>query len=213
VGAPKINIHMKEQLYWNFPNVGFLGVTLDPQELAVTIKEMNDIQSNFSDAKIIPLGHAGNLKQEYHLKNCLSELESILQPMCQQYLKTFDFDRPGERSFKLKTAWINFQKKHEFFQNHTHSGVFSFALWLKVPFLIKDEIAFCSPTDREIQTTATFNFHYTDALGRIKTYTIPVDNTFENKMIVFPGNMTHSVNPFYTSDDYRVCVSGNIDYS
>jgi hypothetical protein len=33
---------MKEQFYCNFPNVGFVGLTLDPQELVSTIKEMND---------------------------------------------------------------------------------------------------------------------------------------------------------------------------
>ena len=39
---------------------------------------------------------------------------------------------------------------------------------------------------------------------------MPVDKSYERKIILFPGDTLHSVSPFYTSDDYRVTVSGNI---
>jgi Putative 2OG-Fe(II) oxygenase len=200
---------MKEQYYANFPNVGWVGATLTPIELSKTIGEMNSIQTNFMSAEEIHLGHAGNLKQEYRLKDCLPELEASILPLCAEYNQGFRY-KPRNQKYRLKEGWINFQKKHEFFQPHTHNGIFSFALWLKVPYLIQDEIKFCSKRNHRIDTTATFNFIYTDALGRITPHTIPVDKTYENKIIVFPGDMTHSVNPFYTSDEYRIVVSGNI---
>jgi len=31
-------------------------------------------------------------------------------------------------------------------------------------------------------------------------------------MIIFPSIIQHGVYPFYTSDEYRISVSGNIDY-
>jgi hypothetical protein len=39
---------------------------------------------------------------------------------------------------------------------------------------------------------------------------VPVDKTFEGKMLFFPATLSHSVNPFYTSDDYRISIAGNI---
>jgi hypothetical protein len=203
---------LKDQFYVNFPNVGFFGATVSDDELKAVKDEMLEIQQEFSLADPIRLGHACNLKQEYHLKKCLPDLEKIVIPLVNEYRKIFNFDDHSDRQFKLTNAWINFQKKHEHFQNHTHRGTFSFAMWLQVPFLIEDEIKFCSQPNYTVSTTATFNFHYTDALGRINTWTIPVDKTYENKIALFPGSMTHSVNPFYSSDEYRISVSGNIDY-
>jgi hypothetical protein len=54
-----------------------------------------------------------------------------------------------------------------------------------------------------------FAFHFTDTLGDIRTYSIPADKTQENSILLFPARMKHSVFPFYSSDDYRITVSGN----
>ncbi|BCU96073.1 MAG: hypothetical protein CM15mV11_1480 [Caudoviricetes sp.] len=39
---------------------------------------------------------------------------------------------------------------------------------------------------------------------------IPLDKNYEWKMVLFPSRMYHGVNPFYTSDEYRVSISGNL---
>ena len=41
---------------------------------------------------------------------------------------------------------------------------------------------------------------------------LPVDKSFEGKMLMFSANQLHEVYPFYTSDDLRVTVSGNFKY-
>ena len=117
-----------------------------------------------------------------------------------------------KKHFKLKNAWVNYQRKHEYFGNHTHNGLFSFALWIKVPYTIEQERQHVDYANRNIQRLPAFHFHYTDAMGTIRDQIIPVDKTYENKLILFPGNMNHSVTPFYTSDEYRITVSGNIEY-
>lgn len=93
---------------------------------------------------------------------------------------------------------------------HTHRSVFSFALWLQVPYTIDQELALKG--DKTGRETASFQFHYTDTLGRITPYVLAVDQTWENTIILFPGDMTHSVTPFFSSDGVRVSVSGNIVY-
>ena len=39
---------------------------------------------------------------------------------------------------------------------------------------------------------------------------LAVDKTFEGKMLMFDASQMHYVSPFYTSNDYRITVSGNI---
>ena len=39
---------------------------------------------------------------------------------------------------------------------------------------------------------------------------LPVDKTWEGMMLMFPSKLHHSVYPFYTSDEKRISVSGNI---
>ena len=112
----------------------------------------------------------------------------------------------------LKTAWCNVQQSGEYFAAHTHNGVFSFALWLEVPFTQDDERAWREARGKSGRETASFQFHYTDALGRITPEVLEVDATWENKIILFPGEMMHSVTPYYSTQDKRIVVSGNIDY-
>jgi|LauGreSBDMM110SN_4_FD.fasta_scaffold142567_1 hypothetical protein len=202
-----------EHYYGNFPNLGFVGATLSEEEVSTIKAEIADIQANFDTAEQIHHSHAGNIKKEYTLTKSLPAIFDAVVPLVTEYQKVFDFGLKGEHQYAISTAWVNFQIKHEFFTGHTHQGLFSFALWVQVPYTIAEEQEYCSTQDKYINTIPSFNFHYTDALGRIRPWVIPVDSTFENKIVVFPGPMTHSVNPFYSSDGYRIAVSGNIDYA
>ena len=47
-------------------------------------------------------------------------------------------------------------------------------------------------------------------LGRIFDLPVHVDKSYEGKMLMFPSFVQHGVYPFYTSDDYRITVSGNV---
>ena len=130
----------------------------------------------------------------YHQQNnsYLDELQ-ILKRSCELY---------------LDDVWINFQTKYEFNPPHSHSGVYSFVLWVNIPYDIKTELQ--QYNVRGKSQNSTFNFLYTNGTGRIKNHTIYVDKTYEGYLCLFPSNTMHSVNPFYTSDDYRISISGNI---
>ena len=45
--------------------------------------------------------------------------------------------------------------------------------------------------------------------GGIDHIVFNVDKSFEGKILMFPSYMQHQVFPFYTSDDYRITISGN----
>jgi hypothetical protein len=85
----------------------------------------------------------------------------------------------------------------------------SFVLYLKVPYLIEDEMLKGPGKESNYNSSGFFSFHYTNSLGELQNHRIDTDETYENCMIMFPSKMMHSVSPFYTSDEYRISVSGN----
>ena len=60
------------------------------------------------------------------------------------------------------------------------------------------------------QETSSFQFQWNSPLGGLDSSHIPLDQSYEWKMVLFPSRMYHGVNPFYTSDDYRISISGNL---
>ena len=111
--------------------------------------------------------------------------------------------------FDLDQIWCNFQKKHEFNPPHDHSGVFTFVVFIKIPYLLSEENK-CFKTGEGVGYTSKFTFHSINRFGRIQLWPLEVDKSFEGKIIFFPATQIHEVFPFYTSNDYRITVSGNI---
>tara|TARA_B100001175_G_C19278566_1_gene527672 strand:+ start:60 stop:749 length:690 start_codon:yes stop_codon:yes gene_type:complete len=115
--------------------------------------------------------------------------------------------------FKLDGFWVNYQNKHEFNPNHNHSGVYSFVIWLKIPYDYEDQCKL--PQFKETKKCdlkpGCFQFTYYDILGtsRKKTYSLNKEE-HEGKMIIFPSLLSHEVFPFYDIDEQRVSMSGNI---
>ena len=107
----------------------------------------------------------------------------------------------------LTGSWINFQKKYEFNPLHYHSGILSFVIWINVPYLREDEN---ENNLASIQTKGSFHFVFSNILGQAGMYEIPISKEYENVMILFPSKLAHEVYPFYTSNDYRISLSGNI---
>ena len=58
--------------------------------------------------------------------------------------------------------------------------------------------------------TSKFTFHTINRFGKLEFLELDVDKSFEGKIIFFPATQMHQVFPFYTSDDYRITVSGNM---
>lgn len=193
-----------------FPNLGYVRHTLESSQLKLLNDWIGKIDHNTA---LINHSHVGTITNEYEItdESVKQEISKALAPMCEQYGRDMHFpikDKP----IGLKTAWCNVQQSGEYFSAHTHNGLFSFALWLKVPFTQQDEQAWREARGKSGRETAAFYFHYTDALGRITPHCLEVDSTWENVIVLFPGEMMHSVTPYYSTQDNRIVVSGNIDY-
>lgn len=112
----------------------------------------------------------------------------------------------------LEGGWVNLQKKYEYNPLHNHSGLLSFVVWHKIPFLNKNESSHENVKNKipgQGFENGAFSFYYVTG-GDIMTHQLTVDKSWENTIAIFPSDLNHSVNPFYTSDEYRVTFSGNI---
>ena len=193
-----------------FPNLGYVRTSVDDRSLQLLKAWVDTIDHNTTT---INHSHVGTIAREYEITSdpVKQELSNILGPMVQQYCTDMHFT-VDQRPMGLTTAWCNLQTSGEYFAAHTHAGVCSFSLWLEVPFTQADEREWREARGKSGRETASFQFHYTDALGRITPNVLEVDRSWENEVIVFPGEMMHSVTPYYSTDARRVVVSGNIDY-
>ena len=117
-------------------------------------------------------------------------------------------------SINLDTLWVNYQKKYEFNPLHDHAGVFSFVIFVKIPYDLKKEDNYFNELDKTQQQihNSRFCFVNTKADGEIHNTAIDVDKSFEGKMFLFPSIQQHLVYPFYTSNDYRITISGNLKF-
>lgn len=208
---------MKTVYYtWNqFDNYGYISTTLTDLEISPIKNEI----SKKEDLKKYNYNLAGNIAEEYELIECKEYCSELLTPYAFALNERFPtlsekvkiFDPETQYDVYLSSLWVNFQKKYEFNPPHTHQGVFSFVLWIDIPYKKQEEI---QRLKREgIKDTENFSgdfyFLYINSLGQIKHKNILCDETQNNKLIIFPADMTHGVHPFYTSDKYRVTVSGN----
>ena len=200
----------------HFQNIGYITHKFTDDELKPITDEIYKIQSDFSKATPWNYELAGAIKHEYKLEECKSYTESLILPIMIEFDKQFNYFNSikmmtEDRPVILDNIWVNFQKKYEYNPPHVHDGILSFVIWIKMPFNIEEERSILSANySNSVSRNACFEFLYTNSLGHVMNTSLPIDKTCENIICVFPSSLTHSVNPFYTSDDYRISVSGNL---
>ena len=124
--------------------------------------------------------------------------------------KSKDLSFLDRTDIKAESFWVNFQKKNEFNPFHIHSGVISFAIWMKIPYEYENEKQLFIKNTKDECRSGCFEFIYSDIFGRIVNYLYPLSSKSEGKIIMFPAMLSHQVYPFYTSDQTRISISGNL---
>lgn len=183
----------------------------------------DDVPKNVTDylrnniSKEIPKQEslAGHLKDEYGYKNwplyveeylmkCVSQRNYLLEYA--KTIKALDIDVP----FYLGDMWVNLQRKHEFNPIHTHSGVWSFIIPLQVPYKLEDEDKVFPSQGNRKSCTSKLCFVVNNNVGQINSVEVDMDQSYVDKLLIFPAKLNHLVYPFFTSDGIRITVSGNI---
>ena len=163
---------------------------------------------------------AGNIQSEYLIPDGKGVIWPFLNALMDEYFKKYPgflartscMTNKASFTLGLHNLWVNFQKKYEFNPVHVHDGLFSFVIWHKVPYTMADEKArFPHMKDDEIRA-GHFAFLVINEIGQIQSQCIAADKEWEGKIAMFPASMNHLVYPFYTSDDYRISISGNVGF-
>ena len=200
--------------YVNFPNIGFYKNKLSNDNLKFLHDEINYMLDKLPQKSKFNNLLAGNIEKEFKLEKSIIPLQEMLLPhiaeynTCSSILSNFNI-MSKDLPLYLDTAWVNFQRKHEFNPSHNHEGVVSFVLWIKIPYSKNKENTISPGKMSNSNCSGEFEFQYTNVLGQICHYRIPCDQSMENTILIFPSKLMHSVYPFYSTDDYRISVSGN----
>lgn len=196
-----------------FKNIGVIQAELSNEELAPIWQEVNEIKENFEAAEKYNHSLVGNLEKEYALHKCKNYIAQLLMPIIAKYEENVNMEFfstiKHDSAIVLDSAWVNFQKKYEFNPVHNHTGVFSFVIWLDIPYDIEDEKKSDPARNSNEPCAGNFSFLYTNSLGHITPFNIACSKELSGTLLLFPAKLMHCVYPFYTSDNYRISVSGN----
>jgi hypothetical protein len=205
---------LKQELFY-FPSYGYILQEVPDNVISILNHEINEILNNFKGSPTANSYLAGNLRYEFQINQSKDTLERFLLPLCIDYDKNFNYLKnidicTKSLPLRLDGAWVNFQRKYEFNPNHCHNGIFSFVIWVDIPYDIEQEKQQSNGALSNSNCPGFFEFSYIDNLGKICNHQLEIDRTFNNKCIIFPSRLVHTVYPFYTSDNFRISVSGNI---
>jgi hypothetical protein len=202
---------MKDLIAFDFNPGGFIGYELSDEEFFPLLQEIDEVQSNFENAEPFNENLVGQIKHEYRLTKNRKPLEKIAIKMAEEYTKIYNYKSGGAtENLVLNEYWVNFQRKHEFNPFHNHDGEFVFVIYVKVPYTIEEEQAATAYVEARINRAGYFSFLFITPLGEITAFELAADKKFERRMILFPAKLNHQVYPFYSSDEFRITVSGNL---
>jgi len=206
---------------FHFNTPGYLRCTLPEEvrkEVKNTIKKISNGKIDTEDKRFTLAGH---LQKETSFP-ITKKLKYVVEAMCCHYDDIFEMktinkmyhpefvnrfiNRGYNFQYVLRSLWINYGKKHDFNPPHTHSGMYSFVLWIKIPYSSQDEKKMYSEANGGSKS-GIFEFLYPSA-----NYFIQADpiSTEEWDLVLFPAHLSHTVYPFYTSDEERISIAGNL---
>ena len=203
------------------PVSGFLLVKLD-QEIIDYLWKIIGISKTTNESNKDHL--AGNISQSLLLDDVDSLFsKAVCSPLVKYYRENYDLGNDpvsqnaslGNKSnLVLNKIWVNYQYKTEFNPYHDHTGVYSFAIWMKIPYDSEEQqklpqFSDINPAQRK---AGNFEFEYLDSLGSIINYTYRLSPKFEGLMVFFPARLRHCVYPFYDIDSPRISIAGNLSY-
>jgi hypothetical protein len=199
----------------SLPNLGVLQEKIPTDLYNKLYKEC--LTARESNKSVISGLTSTGVPDHFFVEKTFSELQIYIGQLAQKYENTFNYLKnidflTKDHFLYIDKPWINFQKKHEFLPNHIHDGVLSYSMWIKIPYDEKEEEKYKNLKYAKSKFYS-FEFSYTNILGQICSQSYEITKKSEGYLLMFPSKLTHCVYPFYTSDDYRISISGNISFN
>ncbi len=194
---------------FNFPNIGMVKTKIS-DELKKNL--INDFDLNLPK-KTTGL-EGSNIPNHYYITDseCFRALSEVLLECTNFYNKSFpiyihrvkkmignEIIENTHLTVEREYCWYNEHKPNFFTPIHTHWGIFSFVLWLKIPYNAGDN-----------KFSGNLSFLHHDIMGQEHDFIMANDQEKEGTLLFFPSNLTHCVYPFDHVTDTRLSLSGNI---
>lgn len=183
-----------------------------PDDIFLNLKKIIKDKSKEDNQEL-----AGNLEEEFSLNDYIPILEPYLMGVMSKSPQLVDYYQNGgyklstsHRPLKLAKLWVNFQKKHEFNPIHDHYGVFSFIIFIQIPYTSEEQRKISPGKKSNDDMAGKLEFLCYDTTGRLHLTKINADKSWEQSMLIFPAKLAHTVYPFYGTDEYRITISGNV---
>ena len=108
----------------------------------------------------------------------------------------------------LQELWLNEQQPGEYNPLHNHGGLFSFVVYLDIPYNMSEQ----AKIDKQINRVLNGSTEFFDPYNHFgKILTVEKDK-HEGLMVMFPAWVLHTVYPYKGNyEESRVTVSGNIN--
>lgn len=198
-------------------NEGYIMESLPPSLFSY----FSNISESQRGATMANSSLVGNIEEEYFLQLSSEKhklFEDYLWGLADRYNEHTGYE---ERHFgnlstlpkELDKIWVNFQKKHEFNPLHQHEGIYSFVIWLNIPYDLEDETAQPHTINSPVSLAGSFTFVYAESNSlKLKTHVLPLDKKSTGSICFFPAYLSHCAYPYSTSNEERISISGNIQY-
>ena len=193
------------------PNFGVIEAELEQEDIDYLWKlvhkyshnakwEGNRLISIEEDFKQFPLNDDDNLFQN-----------NVLRPCTDKYFETYGcpFKQKTTHTHELEFSrfWCRASLDGDYQSIHDHQGIFTFVVWLTVPFEGADE--------RQVQAgfrpeASDFVLVYPDTCGQLQKRNFVLGKGAEGKMLFFPSDINHIVYPHYTTQEYRIALAGDV---
>ena len=139
---------------------------------------------------------------------------TVLMPYVQTYVNTYGVpfltNTTHGHDLCLNRFWARISKDGDYQSIHDHQSVFTFVIWLKIPFDGNKERSI-QPNFRP--EAGDFCLVYTDTTGQILKKSWILTPELEGTILVFPSRINHIVYPHFSTDEYRVAVAGDVSLS
>jgi len=206
-----------EAKFRDFPNLGIVELKLNESIISYLWDLIEEAKSNSIS---VNKNLAGNITSSLKMNDKDNQIFPICSQLIKSYLKKygnpFHFLKSGDfkNTFFLDSLWVNFQFENEFNPIHTHSGAFSFVIWMKIPTDNNEqsELPIAKKSGNNLKIS-NFSFAYTNVIGQIREQIYPMNKSIEGTLVMFPSRLVHQVYPFYNNCNERVSISGNLSFS
>ena len=193
------------------PNKGWLDYRLNKKEMDYVWRCIENKKHNCNSSL------EGNITGSYNLMDRGDWFwMNVISPLINCYKHEFgnslqqSIPTSNGHPLCLSRWWVNYQKQNEFNPLHHHSGVYSFVIWMKIPFKWEEQNKKDIAEKSNSPSIATFQFVHPNIVGELTYHRYELSPEDEGLLVFFPSQLNHQVYPFYDCDEDRISVSGNV---